>query len=142
LDTLSIREVPGSNLGRDIGYPDLGFSWFPSVPPGTCRDSTLNYTPTVSFHILSSLLFTIIHSLDAVYSELRTASLTKLQIKQTIVILFGLEVLTTVSMCGFLSCNALWFGRSPRFQGNISSPSSELKSKSSKEPAELASCFC
>jgi hypothetical protein len=26
-----IREVPGSNLGPETGYPDLSFSWFASV---------------------------------------------------------------------------------------------------------------
>jgi hypothetical protein len=34
---LRIREVQGSNLG----YPDWGFSWFSSVPPGKFWDSTL-----------------------------------------------------------------------------------------------------
>jgi hypothetical protein len=29
-----IRQVPGSNLGTDTGYSDLGSSWFSSVPPG------------------------------------------------------------------------------------------------------------
>jgi hypothetical protein len=36
-----IREVPGSNLGPDTGYPDWGFSWFSSVLPGICWDNTL-----------------------------------------------------------------------------------------------------
>jgi hypothetical protein len=35
---LRIREVPGSNLGPDIGYTH-GISWFTSVPSW---DSTLN----------------------------------------------------------------------------------------------------
>jgi hypothetical protein len=33
---LRIREVPGSNLGQQTGYPDWSFSWFPSVSPGKC----------------------------------------------------------------------------------------------------------
>jgi hypothetical protein len=35
LTLLRIREVPGSNLDLDTGYPDGGFSWFSSVPPGS-----------------------------------------------------------------------------------------------------------
>jgi hypothetical protein len=38
---LCIREVPGSNLGPEAGYPECVFSWFSSVPPGECWDSTL-----------------------------------------------------------------------------------------------------
>jgi hypothetical protein len=37
-----IRKVQGSNLGLEIRYPDLGFAWFPQVPPGECRDNILN----------------------------------------------------------------------------------------------------
>jgi hypothetical protein len=37
-----IREVPGSNRGPETGYPGWGSSWLSSVPPGKCRDSTLN----------------------------------------------------------------------------------------------------
>jgi hypothetical protein len=33
--------VPGSNTVLEAGYPEWGFSWFFSVPPGECRDSTL-----------------------------------------------------------------------------------------------------
>jgi hypothetical protein len=39
---LCIQEIPGSNLGLESGYPDCGFSWLSSVPPGECQDSTLN----------------------------------------------------------------------------------------------------
>jgi hypothetical protein len=42
----SIRELLGSNLGRDTDYSDR-VSWLSSVPPGKYRDSTLNYTGTV-----------------------------------------------------------------------------------------------
>jgi hypothetical protein len=38
---LRIREVQLSNLVPETGYPDLGFSWFSSVPPGKCWDSSL-----------------------------------------------------------------------------------------------------
>jgi hypothetical protein len=38
---LSMREVPGSNRDPETGHPDRGISWFSSVPPGKCRDSTL-----------------------------------------------------------------------------------------------------
>jgi hypothetical protein len=34
-----IREVQGSNLGSETGYPEV--MWFYSVSPGECRDSTL-----------------------------------------------------------------------------------------------------
>jgi hypothetical protein len=36
-----IREVPGSNLGSETGYPVCDFSWFLSVPPGKFWDKTL-----------------------------------------------------------------------------------------------------
>jgi hypothetical protein len=34
-----VREVPGPNLGWEIGYPE--FLWFSSVPPDECLNSTL-----------------------------------------------------------------------------------------------------
>jgi hypothetical protein len=48
---LYIQEVLGSNFGLQIGYPDR---WFPSVLPGKCKDSALNYAVTASIHILSN----------------------------------------------------------------------------------------
>jgi hypothetical protein len=39
---LHIREFAGPNLGPKTGYPLKVFSWFSSVPPSKCRDSTLN----------------------------------------------------------------------------------------------------
>jgi hypothetical protein len=30
----------GPSLGLESGYPDGGFSWFSSVPPGELKDST------------------------------------------------------------------------------------------------------
>jgi hypothetical protein len=36
-----MREVPGSNIGPETGYPDWGSLWFSWVPPGECWDSTL-----------------------------------------------------------------------------------------------------
>jgi hypothetical protein len=38
---LHIREFLASNLSPEIGYSDLVFLWFSSVPPGKCWDSTL-----------------------------------------------------------------------------------------------------
>jgi hypothetical protein len=35
-----IREVLGSNLILDTGYPCWGFSWFSLAPPGKCRNGT------------------------------------------------------------------------------------------------------
>jgi hypothetical protein len=39
---LCILEVLGSNLDLETGYPDSGFSWFPSVPPVQFWDGTSN----------------------------------------------------------------------------------------------------
>jgi hypothetical protein len=36
---LRTRDVQGSNLGPETGYPE--FSWFSAVPPSKCRDSSL-----------------------------------------------------------------------------------------------------
>jgi hypothetical protein len=36
---LCTREVPGSNLGSDTGFPDWVFLWFYTVPPRRLRDS-------------------------------------------------------------------------------------------------------
>jgi hypothetical protein len=36
---IHIPEISGSNLGRDIGYPDWGRLWFASVPPGKFQDN-------------------------------------------------------------------------------------------------------
>jgi hypothetical protein len=37
-----IREVPGSNLSPETGYPDRSFLWCSSVSLGKCRDSALH----------------------------------------------------------------------------------------------------
>jgi hypothetical protein len=58
-----IREVLGSNLIGDSGYPEV-FSRLSSVLPGKYEDNTLNYAITDSFHILSSSLFTTSQSFD------------------------------------------------------------------------------
>jgi hypothetical protein len=50
------REVSGSSLGPETGYPDWGLSWFSSVPPGKHRDS--KQATTASFHTLSNSSFT------------------------------------------------------------------------------------
>jgi hypothetical protein len=49
---LRIREVPGSNLGPETGYPESGRSWFSSIPPDECRGNSKNYATTASFEIL------------------------------------------------------------------------------------------
>jgi hypothetical protein len=41
--------------------------------------------------------------------------------------------------CGLLGCNALKYGENQMFQRNILPPSSGLKSKPSKKPAEAGS---
>jgi hypothetical protein len=38
---IRIREMLGSNLGRDIFHDSLSSSWFTSLPPGKLRDSAL-----------------------------------------------------------------------------------------------------
>jgi hypothetical protein len=38
---LCTREASGPSLGSGAGYPDGGFSWFSSVPPGEFKDTTL-----------------------------------------------------------------------------------------------------
>jgi hypothetical protein len=58
---IRVRELPGSNLGRNTDYPKWGLSQFSSVPPGKCWDNTWSYTTTASFHILFSSLFTSSH---------------------------------------------------------------------------------
>jgi hypothetical protein len=54
---LRIREVQGPNLSPETGYPDWRFSWFSSVHPAKCRDSTFKYVTAASFPIFSSSLF-------------------------------------------------------------------------------------
>jgi hypothetical protein len=61
---LRIRKASGSILGPATVYPDWGFSWHSSVPPGKCRDSNLNRPrplPSKSFaiHHLLILLLTL-----------------------------------------------------------------------------------
>lgn len=51
-----IREVPCSNLGPKISYPDRFVRFSSTVPHGICRDSTLNYATA------TSTSFTIRHS--------------------------------------------------------------------------------
>jgi hypothetical protein len=39
---IRIREVPGSNLGPQTGYPDWGFSFVFLIPSKQMPESTLN----------------------------------------------------------------------------------------------------
>jgi hypothetical protein len=48
-----IQEVDGSDLGWDIGYPEVSNS-FSSVPPGKCQDSIPKLAATAYFHISSN----------------------------------------------------------------------------------------
>jgi hypothetical protein len=56
-----IREVLGSNFGRDTGYHDRGFSWFSSVPTGKWRSNKSirpGSLPAKSFsQLITSLLY-------------------------------------------------------------------------------------
>lgn len=72
-----IQEEPRLYLRLVASYPDRCFSWFISVCPGRCQNNTLNWVMTTSFHVLSKSLFTVIHSFDAVQSELLMVLLSK-----------------------------------------------------------------
>jgi hypothetical protein len=50
---------------------------FSSVPSGKCLDSASNYAMTISFHILSISLLTIILIFYAIQSELQATSFNK-----------------------------------------------------------------
>jgi hypothetical protein len=62
---LRIWEIPGSNLCPDIRTE---VSWFSSVPPGECQNSTLNQAMIASFHILSNSPFTYYPFHSTLYS--------------------------------------------------------------------------
>jgi hypothetical protein len=62
-----IRKVPCTYLARDIDYSDWDLSWYSSVLPCECRNSTLKLTAAASFNILSNTSF------EAVSSDLLTA---------------------------------------------------------------------
>jgi hypothetical protein len=68
--------IPYSNSNPETGCPDWGFSWFSSVIPGKCRDSSKIYAVTDSFHINSIPVY----HLTLLYCELLIASLNKPQI--------------------------------------------------------------
>jgi hypothetical protein len=61
---------PGSNLGPETGYPDWGFLYFSSVPPGKFWNSTLklgneHFLPTpLQFIIYLSPLHSLLYSRD------------------------------------------------------------------------------
>jgi hypothetical protein len=84
---LRTREVPGSNLGPETGYPDWGISWLSSVPPGKCRNSPVNSPTTSSVHIVFSSSFTC-HPLiwRCIIRATEKALLNKLQINKVILI--------------------------------------------------------
>jgi hypothetical protein len=50
--TLLICSIGGalSNFGLKTEYPDWGFCWFSSVPPGKCGGSNLNKATTIPLH--------------------------------------------------------------------------------------------
>jgi hypothetical protein len=80
---LRIRKVSDSNLGSEIGYPDWGFSWLFSLPPGDCQDCTLSHNSFLPNLLLFIILLTPYHV--TLYSILVTekASHNKLQISWT-----------------------------------------------------------
>jgi hypothetical protein len=44
-----IQEMLNSNLDNKRDFPDWGFSWFSSVPPGKFLGQYLDYTPNFCF---------------------------------------------------------------------------------------------
>jgi len=48
-----ILKVPSSILGRATNYPNCRGSWFSSVYPGECGDSTFRQVTTVSFQVFT-----------------------------------------------------------------------------------------
>jgi hypothetical protein len=58
-DFAKLRDVPGSNFGRDTDYRDENVSQLPLDPPCECLNSTLHKVTLASFHILSSSLLDI-----------------------------------------------------------------------------------
>jgi hypothetical protein len=70
----------GARLGPKTENPDGVSSWFPTVSPRKLWDITSYQINTTSFHVLINSLFTPIQSFDAIYLELMTKSLNKLQI--------------------------------------------------------------
>jgi hypothetical protein len=65
----SRQKKRGSNLGRNIGYPDGGISWFSADPPGKCWDSTSirpRPLPSKSFAIHYSLMIVPFEMLSVV----------------------------------------------------------------------------
>jgi hypothetical protein len=77
---LCILEVPNSNLDPETRYPDWGVSWFPLVPPGKCRESTIKLGQD---RFLQNRLQFIIHlSSYVVRRYFEKASLNKLQINK------------------------------------------------------------
>jgi hypothetical protein len=70
-----IREILGSNLGRDTGYPEWSVSCFPSFPSYKCQISTSNRPRPLhftSFQIHS--LFALIKSFRGLKLEARPVS--------------------------------------------------------------------
>jgi hypothetical protein len=61
----------------------LRFSWFPSVPPGKYRDSTLNWAKTASFDILSNSSF-IDHHIVWRYTSLHKPQINKKYVKMAV----------------------------------------------------------
>jgi hypothetical protein len=46
-----IRDVLGSDLGRDTGYSDRSISWFSAAPPDKCRDIMPRPLPSKFFTV-------------------------------------------------------------------------------------------
>jgi hypothetical protein len=63
------REIPRSNLGRVINYPDWSLPLFFSVHSEKCRDIMLHYVTSNYFNIHSNSVFAFIESFEAMQCE-------------------------------------------------------------------------
>jgi hypothetical protein len=80
---LRFREVPGSNLSSETGYPDWGFSWFCSVPLSECRVSTLQLGHDRSFPYPFKFIIHLSQFISTLYSlGYWRASLNKLKLNK------------------------------------------------------------
>jgi hypothetical protein len=65
----SVPEALGSNVGQDIGYPDLGFPWLFAVPLVKCQIGASIGPGFLNFDIISSSSFRVILPFAAVHSS-------------------------------------------------------------------------
>jgi hypothetical protein len=75
------------------------FSWYPSLPPGKCRDNILNWATAASFHVISHPSFTY-HPFIRRYIVWATDSVVKWTINRYIYIyIYSLYICVCVCVC-------------------------------------------